>query len=54
MNICDRKGFKSEINKWGGGQIYNILRNSATFQNFTDFYSACDKNVNICDKKLKI
>ena len=35
-------------------QIYQILRNLANFQNFTDFYSACDKNVNICYKKLKI
>ena len=45
MNICDKN---PNINE------KNILRNLANFQNFTDFYSACDKNVNICDEKLKI
>ena len=39
-----KKESKSEESKWWGIQIYHIFRNLATVENFTDLYSALEKN----------
>ena len=45
-----KKESKSEESKWWGIQIYHIFRNLATVENFTDLYSALEKNGHMLKK----